>query len=208
MTGMLVLALQTVAGQDTGKGAQSADAHLLQAAARRDQSAFEQIIKRHYQVVYRVVWRLLKGHRDAEDLAQEAFLRLWQNPSQIRNPDGLRSWLVRTASNLANDRFRARPLLDIEHAEHVADGALPPDGQMDHTWVTTRMDEAIATLPERQKLALLLVQFEHMSNRAAAEVMEISVDALESLLSRARRNLKEALAGEWHMMLQTLAQKD
>jgi RNA polymerase sigma-70 factor, ECF subfamily len=204
---MVVLALNafTLSGQDQASEAAGLDARLLTEAAAGNSRAFEQLVGRHYQIVYRVIWRLIRGHRDAEDITQEAFLRLWRNPSQVREAAALRSWLIRVATNLAMDGHRSQPLESLTQIEEPTDDRRSADLAMEQGEVARRVEQAISRLPERQRLALTLVQYEHMSNSEAAHVMEVSVDALESLLSRARRALKEDLAGEWQTMLASLA---
>jgi RNA polymerase sigma-70 factor, ECF subfamily len=184
------------------------DADLLQAVAMRNQSAFGVIMERYYQPVYRVAWRLAAGHVDTEDVTQEAFLRLWSNPRQIKQAAALKSWLMRVASNLVMDKYRQKPMQELETADHIADDVPSAGTQIDQIRIRHSIDNAIAKLPDRQKQALILVHFEHMTNIAAAETMELSVDAVESLLARARRNLKIKLANEGPQMLEILAQGD
>jgi RNA polymerase sigma-70 factor, ECF subfamily len=199
---MIALALHLVAGTDVDRD-EHADAHLLRAAVRRDPEAFTQLVKRHYPVVYRVVWRLLNGRGEAEDLTQEAFLRFWNNPAQIREPAALRGWLIRVAGNLAIDASKHRASA-LEEAGEIADPQPHAALTIERNQVASRIDLAIAKLPERQRLAITLVQFEQFSNIRAAEVMQMSVDAFESLLSRARRALKRDLSGEWKELLSAL----
>jgi RNA polymerase sigma-70 factor, ECF subfamily len=184
------------------------DADLLAAAARRDAAAFGQLVAKYHGLVFRVVWRITNGHVEAEDIAQEAFLKLWNNPAQLREAGALKGWLARVAHNLAMDWFRHRKggasLDDIE----VADQRPTVEDNLSRDWVTRRIDLAVATLPERQKMALTLVHFEHFSQPDAAATMEISVDALESLLARARRSLKEKLADDREDLLASLQDKD
>lgn len=66
------------------------DSALLDASARRDTAAFAEIVRRYHQPVYRLVWRMTGGHADSEDIAQEAFLKLWQNPAQVREAGALK----------------------------------------------------------------------------------------------------------------------
>jgi RNA polymerase sigma-70 factor (ECF subfamily) len=108
---------------------------------------------------------------------------------------------MRVASNLAMDGFRARPIQALEAASEVSDGRPSAEETQMKSWAARRVDRAIAGLPERQRLALTLVHFEQMSNGAAATVLEVSVDALESLLARARRALKEELAADRESLL-------
>ncbi len=184
---------------------QATDADLLQHARARDGSAFATLVDRHFPVVHRVVWRMMNGHADAEDVAQEAFLRLWRDPQQVREGAALRGWLIRVASNLVMDRFRTRPMQELDDRFEIADSRDTAEDALDRSRAVATIDAAVAGLPDRQKLALTLVHFEHMTNMAAASIMEVSVDALESLLARARRNLKERLAADKTMLLATLA---
>ncbi len=177
------------------------DAALLEASARHIEPAFVVLIQRYQRDVYRLVWRISAGHADSEDIAQETFLRLWVNPAQVREAKALKGWLLRVASNMVMDRYRRKPMLNIDAAEDIADMAPGPDGWRELSQVSRAVDTAIAQLPDRQRMALALVHFEQMSNIAAAEVMELSVDALESLLARARRRLKEILGPEGKEML-------
>ncbi|MEO9168319.1 MAG: sigma-70 family RNA polymerase sigma factor [Aestuariivirga sp.] len=177
------------------------DAALLEASARHVEPAFVVLIQRYQRDVYRLVWRISGGHADSEDIAQETFLRLWVNPAQVREAKALKGWLLRVASNMVMDRYRRKPMLNIEAAEDVADKAPGPDAWRELSQVSRAVDAAVAQLPDRQRIALALVHFEQMSNIAAAEVMELSVDALESLLARARRRLKEILGPAGREML-------
>ena len=177
------------------------DAALLEASARHVEPAFVVLIQRYQRDVYRVVWRISGGHADSEDIAQETFLRLWVNPAQVREAKALKGWLLRVASNMVMDRYRRKPMVNLEVAEDVVDLAPGPDSSRELSQVSFAVDAAVAQLPDRQRMALVLVHFEQMSNIAAAEVMELSVDALESLLARARRRLKEILGPAGRDML-------
>ena len=177
---------------------------MLSAAARRDSASFAELVSRYYKPVYRVVWRMMNGNAETEDVAQEAFVKLWANPAQIREAKALKGWLMRVASNLAVDRLRRKQHADIEAVGEIADPRQRTDASLDGKVASRRVDQAIARLPERQRLAVTLVYFEGMTNIVAAQVMEISVDAVESLLARGRRTLKEALADDWRGLLEEL----
>lgn len=183
---------------------QAGDAGLLAASARRDASAFAEIVNRYYKPVYRLVWRMTGGSADSEDIAQEAFVKLWRNPQQVREAGALKGWLMRVASNAVIDRSRKPRHGDIDALPDMADPGARSDGPLDRSQAARLIDARIAQLPERQRLVLSLIYFEGLSNIEAAEVMEVSVEAVESLLSRARRNLKDSLAGEWRELLDGL----
>ena len=184
---------------------QMTDAGLLEAAAAGSHAAFAEIVSRHYQPVYRLVWRMTNGGADAEDVAQEAFVKLWKNPAQVREAAALTGWLMRVAANGVVDRSRKPRSAALDDAPEVADPQARPDAPLDRQQAARLVDRRIAELPERQRLALSLVYFEGMTNIEAAAVLEVSVDALESLLSRARRGLKDSLSAEWRELLGGLA---
>ena len=185
---------------------QMTDAGLLKAAAAGSHAAFAEIASRHYQPVYRLAWRMTNGAADAEDMAQEAFVKLWKNPSQVREAGALKGWLMRVAANAVIDRSRKPQSGALDDAPEVADPQARPDAPLDRAQAARLVDARIAELPERQRLALSLVYFEGLNNIEAAAVLEVSVDALESLLARARRGLKDSLSAEWRELLGGLAE--
>lgn len=196
----------------TGKGSAAAedytkaeDADLLVASGQRQQAAFAELVNRYHRPVYRLVWRMTGGHADSEDIAQEAFLKLWRDPSQVREARALKGWLMRVASNAVIDRSRRPAHADIDVAVEVSDPAAQTDHPLDRAEAAALVDCGIAALPDRQRLALSLVYFEGLSNIEAAEAMEVSVEAVESLLARAKRGLKQALADRWRDLLDGLA---
>ncbi len=186
---------------------QMTDGTLLQAAAARDPAAFAEIVSRYHQPVYRLVWRMTGGSADSEDIAQEAFVRLWRNPAQVREAAALKGWLMRVASNAVIDRSRKPRHSGIDEGPEPPDPTARPDAPLDRAQAARIVDGRLAALPDRQKLALSLVYFEGMTNIDAARVMEVSVEAVESLLARGRRSLKESLSGEWRDLLDGLGTK-
>ena len=148
---------------------------------------------------------MLGGREGAEDIAQEAFLRLWQNSRQVREGKALRSWLMRVASNLVVDRFRRQGPVNAGELPDTADEAPGPELALRRTDVSAAIDGAIADLPERQRLALVLSHYEGCGNPEIALALDVSVEAVESLLARARRTLKASLADRWQELLDDIA---
>lgn len=177
------------------------DSALLAAASAGDERAFARLVERHYDIIYRVVWRVTSGHADTEDMVQEAFLKLWNNPAQVRQGAALRGWLMRVATNLAIDRARRKQGSNLDDQPEIAASGPDALGQVLADRSANDINTALARLPERQRLALSLVYFENMSNIEAAEAMEISVEAIESLLARGRRGLKVELKDRWRDLL-------
>jgi len=196
-------------GSDTHAGESAAGAQgrgaldeaLLERIRNADQSAFAELVGVYFHAVYRTAWRTLGGGDGAEDVAQEAFLRLWRNPGQLRDGAAVRAWLMRVASNLAIDRHRRRGPVAATELPDVADEAGGADSDLRRSQASAEIDAAIAALPERQRMALLLSHFEGLGNREIAEAMDLSVEAVESLLARGRRALKSALSGRWRDLL-------
>jgi RNA polymerase sigma-70 factor (ECF subfamily) len=192
--------------RDASAFRQTTDAGLLEAAAGGSHAAFAEIVSRHFQPVYRLVWRMTSGAPDAEDMAQEAFVKLWRNLSQLRDGAALKGWLMRVAANAVIDASRKPRSGALDAVPEPPDPQARPDAPLARAQAARLVDASIAALPDRQRLALSLVYFEGLSNIDAAAVMEVSVDALESLLSRARRSLKDSLSAEWRELLGGLAE--
>ncbi len=144
------------------------------------------------------------GHADTEDIAQEAFLKLWRNPAQVREAAALKGWLMRVATNGAIDRSRGRVHADLESVPEISDPSARTDSGIDREAAARQVEHRIAALPERQRLALALVYYEGLSNIETAAIMETSVDAVESLLARARRGLRDSLSADWRDLLEGL----
>lgn len=181
------------------------DEDLLDRLAQADPAAFARLVELHFQPVYRVAWRMLGGRDGAEDIAQEAFLRLWRNPRQVRDAKALKSWLMRVASNLVIDGYRRQDPVEVGDLPDTADDAPGPELALRRTHAAAAIDGAIAGLPERQRLALVLSHYEGYGNPEIALALEVSVEAVESLLARARRGLKAILADRWQELLDDMA---
>lgn len=184
------------AGQITLPGAD--ERVLVSALANGDAHAFSTLVARHLPAITGIARRMLRDDAEAEDVAQEAFLRLWRTGASLQiGPAGVKPWLRRVVSNLCIDRLRGavRQVVVDEVPEQAEDA-----GQLAglvSAEVAAKVDAALKALPERQRLALTLFHFEGMSQADVAAAMEISDEAVESLLARARRALKASLEDEW-----------
>ncbi|HEX7037661.1 MAG TPA: sigma-70 family RNA polymerase sigma factor [Pseudomonadales bacterium] len=170
------------------------DDELMARVQRRDQAAFGRLVDRHLDGVHRYLVRLTASMADADELAQETFLRLWERADSYRpGRVQLSTWLHRIAHNLAVDELRRRrPQTDETELQAAPDEA-NPEHQAAARETGRRLDRALARLPETQRAALLLCQVQGFSNRDAAEIIGVSVRGLESLIARARRSLRDAL---------------
>jgi len=174
--------------------ARTADAELMRRVAAGDAAACRFLVDRELPAIVAFAYRMLANHSDAEEIGQESFLRLWKAAPKWRPDARVRTWLHRVARNLCIDRIRARKPSDpIDGMELATDGP-GPSGRLQERQVSRLIDRAVADLPERQRLAVALVHFQEFSNIEAAKIMDVSVEALESLLARGRRALRGSLA--------------
>jgi RNA polymerase sigma factor (sigma-70 family) len=156
------------------------DDSLMTRIAARDGEAFCALADRHGSVPHRIAYRMTGDAAEAEDIAQEALLRLWDKAPRWRAGDsGVAAWLTRVAMNLSPERADEDPRADeaIEHAQAAA-----------------AVRAGIAALSERQRAAIVLTYYEEVPNRTAAEMLNMNLKGFESLLFRARATLRDALA--------------
>lgn len=169
---------------------------LMALVQHRDQAAFGRLLDRHLAGLRAFLVRFGGNVADAEELAQETFLRIWREarrwqPGRVQ----FSTWLYRIGRNLAIDRLRKRREFTTDVLPELADDA-DPETSTRREQQRARVAAAIAALPERQRTALLLSHYRGLANPETADVLEISVEAVESLLARARRSLKQTLKSE------------
>ena len=175
----------------------AADDALMRRVAARDGAAFKLLVETYAARPHRVAWRMLGDSSEAEDVAQEALLRLWNAaPAWRGDGPGVSAWLTRVATNLCLDRLRRRARLSDEEVPERADEAPLADAMIEEADERARVRRALDVLPERQRAAIVLTYYEELPNIAAADMLEMNIKAFESLLLRARKALKALLAGE------------
>lgn len=159
-----------------------------------DQAAFRMIVERFSPVLYRIAYRMLADAAEAEDVAQETLIRLWNYGDRWQNERaGVAAWLKRVAVNLCLDRIRRRKFLtDDEVPERIDDTPLADDA-MAADQLRAATIACIQKLPDRQRAAIVLTYYEDMPNAQAAAAMEMQIKAFESLLFRARAALRDAM---------------
>ncbi len=178
------------------------DRVLLARVARQDPQAFRILVDRHLTVIVTLARRMLKDEAEAEDIAQEAMLRLWRAGETLDlGPHGVRPWLRKVTSNLCLDRIRAsRRTVVTDEVPEMAEAPTQAVG-LEEQDLARRVAEAMAALPERQRQALTLFHHEGMSQAEVGEVLGVSDEAVESLLARARRALRTTLEKDWKSLL-------
>ena len=171
------------------------DEELMIAAAEGDMDAFEELVHRHKDRAFRLACKYLGNRQEAEDLAQEAFLKILDSADSYRPTASFRTYLYRVVVNACLDyRKKKRPHFtdSLPVREDHADG---PGEAMEREARREEVREAIEELPKRQRMALVLQYYEGLSYAEVAEAMDCSESAVDSLLVRAKRKLRRQLDG-------------
>jgi RNA polymerase sigma-70 factor (ECF subfamily) len=161
-----------------------------------DFQAARSLACRHTPRIIAQANRLLRDQAEAEDVAQEAMLRLWKIAPEWRQGEAkVSTWLYRIVANLCTDRLRKRRGTDLDSIAEPADDAPSVEASMQADERIRALHAALAQLPERQRIAVTLRHIDELPNPDIAEAMGISVEAVESLTARGKRALATILSG-------------
>ena len=173
------------------------DEALLVAFGNGDQSAARALTVRLTPRVLGYAARLLTDPTEAEDVTQEAMIRLWKIAPDWRQGEAkVTTWLYRVVTNLCTDRLRKKRGKALDDIAEPEDGQPSQEAKLLERQRLAALDLALASLPERQRQAVILRHIEGLSNPQIAEVLDISTEAVESLTARGKRALAQALAGQ------------
>jgi RNA polymerase sigma-70 factor (ECF subfamily) len=189
---VLVCGLRNLAGNGAEiMIAEKSDLELLALTAAGDQPAFEQLVLRHQGNVFNLAYRFTRNRQDAEDLAQEVFFKVWKYARTFKGRSAFSTWLYRLAVNTCLN-YRQKKKIAPESMPLLVDFAAETAAAGAEIMIRERqnlLDKALNVLPARQRMALILANFEDKSYEEIAAVMEVSISAVETLLFRARQNL-------------------
>lgn len=169
------------------------DAALMKEVANGERSACRMLADNHLRHAVSLAYRILGNSAQAEDVAQEAFVRLWKQAPKWQPKAQIKTWLHRVVHNLCVDHLRKEKRYSDGEMPEIEDPAPDVIAQRQQKQVSDMVNDALQQLPPRQRIAISLVHYEGCGNIEAAEIMALSVDAIESLLGRGRRKLKELL---------------
>jgi RNA polymerase sigma-70 factor (ECF subfamily) len=185
-------------------GDDAEDVRLMRLVAGGDTAAFESLIERHQALVAGTVARMLGSNSDVEDIAQQVFIRVWRSAGRYVARAKFTTWLLKITRNLVfNEMRRAKrhphvPVQIDPDAQELPlkdENTETPDATLLQTELQQAIESAIMQLPETQRMALVLRRYKDLSYEEIAEVLELSLPAVKSLLFRARTELRERLKG-------------
>jgi RNA polymerase sigma-70 factor (ECF subfamily) len=172
--------------------ARELEPHVIKRMQAGDSQAFRQILDHHFGSISAYVQRMIQHSAEAEDIVQETFVRLWTSRDRFdANRVKLSTWLHRIAHNLCIDSYRRN-----QHRIEVSEDTFQEGPQLEYekAMESRQVRSALMELAERQRNAIVLCHYQGLPNKQAAEILGVSVDALESLLRRGRSKLKDRLA--------------
>ncbi|MEO7099147.1 MAG: sigma-70 family RNA polymerase sigma factor [Luteolibacter sp.] len=179
------------------------DFALMERVGEGDHAAFRQLVERHQNAVIGTVAKMLGNPSESEDIAQQVFLRIWRNAKRYRPDAKFTTYLFTITRNLVfNETRRKSRKKEVSSDEREENSNLTveaspdrqPDSEILQAELQQKVDEAIASLPEAQRMAVVLRRYEQLSYEEIAAVLNLSVSAVKSLLFRARTSLREALS--------------
>ena len=171
---------------------------LIDRLGERDFKAFEELVRVHQSMVTNLCFNLTGSRQDAEDLAQEVFIKVWEKADKFRGDSSLQTWIYRIAINTGLNYTRKMKfqkfIQPIETLFNIGSGGDDAQQKMDDEEQQNHVQLAIQSLPENQRIALTLRTFRELSYDEISDIMDVSVSSVESLLFRAKKNLKKKLA--------------
>jgi RNA polymerase sigma-70 factor (ECF subfamily) len=196
-----------MSGKDRGTVGRSdedaEDVRLMQLVSGGDTGAFEELIEKHQSLVAGTVARMLGSNSDVEDIAQQVFIRVWKSARRYVPRAKFTTWLLKITRNLVFNELRRSkrhalvPLQTDPGGEEFPlkdEKNPPPDTSLLETELQQAIEDAIMQLPESQRMALILRRYEQLSYEEIAEILDLSVPAVKSVLFRARTELRSRLS--------------
>lgn len=173
------------------------DNDLMQRIKSGDAAAFRLLVLKHLPKSHAIARRLLHVHQDAEEATQDAFTKVWVHAARFdARQAAFGTWFYRILTRTCLDMLRKRPIphSDIsDMQDSLADPSRSQESSLSSQQEAARIQKAVQSLPEKQRLAVVLCYFEGMTNPEAAEIMQLHIKALEGLLVRARKQLRVTL---------------
>jgi RNA polymerase sigma-70 factor (ECF subfamily) len=196
-TAILPLPLRASGGPArAGAGLREDDREAIQACQRGEREAFDRLVERYQRDVYRLCFRYVNNHHDANDMAQEVFLKAYRAIAKFRGDSSFSTWLYRIAVNTCLNFRAARKPPAEELSENVADAGAPVLDRLERDERSQRVREAVARLPEKQRATLILKVYQDLTHEEVAGILGSSVGTVKANLFHALANLRKTLGRE------------
>jgi RNA polymerase sigma-70 factor (ECF subfamily) len=179
------------------------DQKLMAETARGDEYAFEVLVKRHQSRILNLIFRFIGNRTHAKDLAQEVFIRIWQAAPRYKAQAKFTTWIYRLTANLCLNELKSSERKKLFFSGSSTEAGRLSNQESDVSPSTEdlllaeersrQISLALQSLPENQRMALILKRYDNLSYHEIANIMDCSVSAIESLLVRAKKNLQEKL---------------
>lgn len=168
------------------------DIELMLRFTQGDLTAFEELLRKHKNMVINLAYRIIQNYSEAEDIAQEVFLKIYNSAKTYKPEAKFSTWVYKITVNLSLNRLRGKkhlPTLPLEETLPISDPN-SPETNLEKQELINKVRTALNSLPENQKLAVTLRRYENLSYEEIAKIIGTSVSAVDSLIQRAKQNLK------------------
>ena len=171
------------------------DESLMELVLEQNHQAFSVLVERRHEMFYAAAFRMMHTKEEAEDIVQEGFLKIWQNPKIWKKGKGAKftTWFYKIITNMCLDKLRKEKIIHVDLDEKLSVDDISQESALQKINEQKALEAEISKLPLKQKTALNLCVYEEVSNKEAAQIMGINVKALESLLMRAKTGLRDRL---------------
>jgi RNA polymerase sigma-70 factor (ECF subfamily) len=182
--------MHKAAGEDV-----TGDETLLARIRRGEHAAFAELVHRHTRRFYHVAYRFTQQREEAEDIVQDAFMKLWERPEMWQSERQVQftTWFHRVIVNRCLDLAKKKTPLPLDPELEIVDSGAGQEETLSQHQRQRALEQAIRDLPDRQRTALNLCFDEELSNQEAARIMGLHLKALQSLLMRAKATLRERM---------------
>jgi RNA polymerase sigma-70 factor (ECF subfamily) len=181
---------------ETNPSPREAERAVIEACKRGEREAFDQLVVRYQREIYRLCYRYVNNHEDANDLTQEVFLRAWRAIGRFRGQSAFSTWLYRIGVNACLNFRAARRPPTQELPETIADSGVGAAERVESAQQARRVREAVGRLPEKQRATLILKIYHDLTHREVAQVLGSTVGTVKANLFHGLGNLRKLMAEE------------
>jgi RNA polymerase sigma-70 factor (ECF subfamily) len=179
---------------EEARGLREDDRQAVEACRQGEREAFDRLVERYQRDVYRLCYRYVNNHQDANDMAQEVFLKAYRAISKFRGDSAFSTWLYRIAVNTCLNFRSARRVPQEELSEHLADGRAGVADRIQADERSAQVRKAVSRLPEKQRATLILKIYHDLTHEEVARILGASVGTVKANLFHALGNLRKLLS--------------